>query len=143
SSNEKCNTSSTEAGKRSGKRESAGSAFGWILLRQPQRVYREIGASQAEKKQTYKEPGEPGRSQIVNLAKGDHDKHHHQHTVKGKRTAAAKSPRKHWHQNAAQNGCEGNQHSCVRGQLRRFRPVSPAGFRKGCDRGRNVNRSRP
>src|SRR2546428_12203496 len=91
---QKRNSGPNESANRDCKCKSACPAFGRILLWQPKRIHREIGAAKSQERQTRNEGRERMRWQVKRIAKSQRDKHQHHCKVQRKRCPAAKPFRK-------------------------------------------------
>src|SRR5208282_4860585 len=81
-SDKKSNARANEAADRSRKRESAGTAFGAVLLRHPECIHRKIGAAHPQEKEANHEPRKRVLFHVEHVAKRDSDKYQHQDKVK-------------------------------------------------------------
>src|SRR5437867_9846274 len=99
---EKCDSCTRESAHRRRKRECAGTAFGRILLRQPQCVHSKIRTADAEKKETEQEPSECTR-RVEQITESDADEHEHQHEENGECAAPSESLRQPRSRQAAED----------------------------------------
>src|SRR5580704_4247745 len=88
---QKRNGSREESSHGGGEAESAGAAFGGILLRNPQRIHSEVRAAEAEDRQTCQKPFERAILQIIRVAEAQRDRNEHQEKIDGKGPASAVS----------------------------------------------------
>src|SRR5260370_12630045 len=84
---QKRDSRAAEARERSGKRKRAGAAFGGILLRQPQRIHRQIRPTKSHNKQTHKEPGNRAEADVEKFPESESYENQHQAKIHAQRAA--------------------------------------------------------